>query len=319
MTDTVHLDAEMLDMLRASLRHVLGETSDQPLSTRLAELGWDEVTAGDGPTARRVLFEIKGETISAADALTPELARTLADATGDVSLAEAAIGLPSPYGVSIPSGDAVTVDAVVLGPLDGRPLVIEIGDRLARCAAGDLADAPLGGLDERFGARRVTGTTQQVTWLDGAAWSAVVAEARRLLASELVGLAGHVVATAVDYTKERVQYGKPIGVFQALQHRMAAAHALVVGAGHLSAEAAVAGDEWSAMVAKCMAGMAAEHACTQAQQCYGAIGFTWEHEFPHYLRRMYTLDRLFGDWRSLEVEIGERLQRDSTVPRIGSL
>jgi alkylation response protein AidB-like acyl-CoA dehydrogenase len=94
---------------------------------------------------------------------------------------------------------------------------------------------------------------------------------------------------------------------------------MVIGAGHLAAEAGDAGDEWTAMVAKCMAGQAAEFACTQAQQCYGAIGFTWEHEFHRYLKRTYILDRIFGDWRSLEHEIGMRLQQSGAVPRIGVL
>jgi alkylation response protein AidB-like acyl-CoA dehydrogenase len=108
-------------------------------------------------------------------------------------------------------------------------------------------------------------------------------------------------------------------VFQALQHRLASAHAMTVGAGHLVTEAGLDGDAWTALVAKCMAGQTAEHACTQAQQCYGAIGFTWEHEFHHYLRRTYALDRLFGDWRTLEHEIGTRMQESGTVTRIGSL
>jgi alkylation response protein AidB-like acyl-CoA dehydrogenase len=116
-----------------------------------------------------------------------------------------------------------------------------------------------------------------------------------------------------------VQYGKPIGVFQALQHRLASAHAMTVGAGHLVTEAGLDGDPWTAKVAKCMAGQTAEHACTQAQQCYGAIGFTWEHEFHHYLRRTYALDGMLGDWRTLEHQIGTRLQELGVVPRIGSL
>jgi len=96
-----------------------------------------------------------------------------------------------------------------------------------------------------------------------------------MLAAELVGIGEHVVGAAVEYTGARVQYGKAIGTFQALQHRLAGAHALVVGASRLANEAVATGDPWTAMVAKSLAGHAAENACTQAQQCYGAIGFTW--------------------------------------------
>jgi hypothetical protein len=265
-TDTrTHLDADMLDMLRASLRHVLTEASATPLADRLAELGWDEVVATDAPTALRTLFEIRGDTLADADALGPTLARRLAELTG--------------------GNAAVTV---VLA----EPNRLELTE-----AAG--ATTPLD--------------------VDDETWSALEAHGRWLVACELVGIGRHVIESAVAYTKERVQYGKPIGVFQALQHRLAAAHSMVVGAGHLAAEAGFDGDAWTAMVAKCMAGQAAEYACTQAQQCYGAIGFTWEHEFPGYLRRTYALDRQFGDWRTLEHEIGARLQATGVVPRIGTL
>ncbi len=52
---------------------------------------------------------------------------------------------------------------------------------------------------------------------------------------------------------------------------------------------------------------------------YGAIGFTWDHEFHRYLRRTYILDWLLGDWRTLEFELGSRLQASGEVPRIGAL
>jgi hypothetical protein len=316
---TTALTDDVLDMLRDSLRHVLTETSNVPFGDRLAELGWDEVVADDASTALRTLFEIKGETVSSADALTPTLAHHLASLTGDPALIDATVTLPSPYGASSCDGDDVlTVDAVLLS----RPaatLVVAVGDRLARVSAVGLAITPMKGTDEALGLLRVTGAPTRSSWIDGATWTQLETHARWLLASELVGIGRHVVDAAVEYTKVRVQYGKPIGVFQALQHRLASAHVAVVGASHVAAEAGVSGDAWVALVAKCVAGRAAEDACTQAQQCYGAIGFTWEHEFHRYLRRTYVLDQLLGNWRMLEHEIGTRLQESGVVPRIGTL
>jgi hypothetical protein len=309
----------MLDMLRSSLHHVLTESSTRPFAERLAELGWDEVLADDPSAALRTLFEVKGDTLSNADALSAELARGAAEANGAAALATAAVGLASPYGHSIVTADGVTIDVVLLAPPAGRPIVTVVGDHVAVVRSDGLRSEPLGGIDPELGAVRVTGTATDVTRYDGRAWATVVARGRWLLACELVGIARHVVAAAVDYTKQRVQYGKPIGVFQALQHRLAGAHSMVVGAAHLAAEAGDDGDEWTAIVAKCMAGQAAEFACVQAQQSYGAIGFTWEHEFHRYLRRTYALDSMLGDWRTLEHEIGARLQATGTVPRIGGL
>ena len=323
------MDTDTLDMLRTSLRHVLTQDSAQSLGQRLDELGWDEVVADDASTALRTLFEVKGDTVSSADALGPRLAAALAAAAGDADLATVVVALPSPFGESVDDAGAgqLVVDALTLSaPPPGSTIVVPVGPnpRLALVTA-PLTVAPLAGVDEAFGLHRVTGTVSgaDVRWVDdavaAAAWTAVVAHGRWLAACELVGIGRHVIAAAAQYTGERVQYGRPIGTFQALQHRIASAYSLVVGAAHVAEEAGDAGDEWSALVAKAVAGQAAEFACTQAQQCYGAIGFTWEHEFHHYLRRTYVLDRLFGDWRTLEHEIGHRLQQTGVVPRIGSL
>lgn len=315
------LDAETLEMLTGSIRHVLTEQSDRSLAVRLAELGWDEVVEQDAPNALRMLFAIKGETLSPADALGPELAAALADATGEPDLRTCSVGLASPFAATRRTDIGLAVDTIACSAIDAAQIAVLTGDAIAVCPTEALTAEPVAGFDTDLGLVRVMGEVADgaILWVDAAATESVVARGRWLLASELAGIGHHVTTTVVEYTKQRVQYGKPIGVFQALQHRLAGAYAMVVGAGHLTAEAAVSGDPWAAMVAKCMAGIAAEHACTQAQQCYGAIGFTWEHEFHRYLRRTYTLDRLLGDWRSLEHEIGARLQQTGVVPRIGHL
>jgi Acyl-CoA dehydrogenase, C-terminal domain len=336
---TSTFDLDTLTMLRTSLRHVLTEDTTTPLATRLDELGWDEVVAGDPSTALRTLFEVKGDVVANVDALGPRLAAVLAQATDDDRLTPAVtVGLASPFGPSLVTATGeLQVEAMTLSAVTpGTTVVLPVGEhgssgsmqsqRLAMIVAGDdSSSSPLAGTDESFGAHRLTGRIagSGIQWIDdraaAQAWNSVVAHGRWLVACELVGIGRHVIDAAVHYTGQRVQYGRAIGTFQALQHRIASAHAMVVGAGHLATAAGEAGDEWSALVAKAMAGNAAEFACTQAQQCYGAIGFTWEHEFHRYLRRTYTLDRLFGDWRSLEHEIGMRLQATGVVPQIGSL
>lgn len=321
MTDMTALDDDTLAMLRASLRHLLTETSERTLAVRLDELGWADVVADDPATALRTLFEVKGESVSSADALGPELTRLLTELSGDDSIADAIVGLRSPYAESAIDGDVLAVDVMTFSPIADQQVVVPVGARLAICPPRSFSTEALTGTDPTMGGWRIMGSvaTSQVRWIDGVTHDRIVTHGRWLVASELVGIGRHVVAAAVAYTGERIQYGKPIGVFQALQHRLASAHAMVVGASHLVAEAGADGNEWTALVAKCMAAQAAEFGCTQAQQCYGAIGFTWEHEFHHYLRRMYVLDGLFGSWRTLEHEIGSRLQSSGVVPQIGML
>ncbi len=326
------MDADTLDLLRESLRHLLTEDAAAPLSTRLAELGWDDVLADDAPTALRTLFDVKGATLSSADALGAELARTLAKTTGDAVLGDAAVAIPGPDGPARWDNalQRIHIDVLLTAPLAERRLVIEVGGDapsvlVVTNEAHTLQATTVEAEDPWLGLVRLTGSlpSSSLTWLDPttaeAAKNEIVGTARRLLAAELVAVGAHMVRIAVAYTKDRVQYGKPIGVFQALQHRLASAHSLVVGATGLVEDASDTGDAWTSTLAKCLAGRAAEHASQQAQQCFGAIGFTWEHELHRSIKRAYVLDALFGDWRTLEAEIGTTILRTRNVPMLGFL
>jgi Acyl-CoA dehydrogenase, C-terminal domain len=320
------MDSDTRELLRVSLRHTLTETSTRSLGERLAELGWDDVLADDAPAALGLLFEIKGDTVANADALGVELSRCLAAASGDPALASVVVGFP---GVStlIEAAGNVTISGMVAAFLGGASSVAVIcgeagAERLAILPVGTVfASKPCHISDPSLELVRLTATvpSAKVQWLSHEVAATVLACARALLSTEMVGLAAHVIASAVAYTGQRVQYGKAIGTFQALQHRIASAHAFVTGARHLADAARETNDPWTALVAKAMAGQAAETACVQAQQCYGAIGFTWEHEFHRYLKRAYALDWIAGDWRSLESQIGATLQATGVVPHIGSL
>ncbi len=337
------LDAELLEMLRSSLTKVLTEGSSVALAVRLAELGWDDVVANDAPSALQALFEISGETLSGADPLSPLLARSLADSLGAPDLASAALVLPATLHpqqlTSSVDGTSIVVSGVLLGPAPaGSTLLVPVdrGDGafgVAHVHAFDAiataieAASPVEAVLHESGQHplrvETTVALSDAAVFDGphaqAAWETAVALGRWTSAAELVGIGMRVLATAVAYAGERTQYGRAIGSFQALQHRIAGAHTLIVGARHVVDEAARRNDPWVALVAKAAAGRAAELACTQAQQTYGAIGFTWEHEFHRYLRRVYLVDRRLGDWRSLEFEIGSRIQATGRAPRIGVL
>lgn len=319
------MDAATTDLLRVSLRAVL--TADRAkVAAQLDELGWDDVLADDPAGATRLLFETRGEVLSAADSLGPLLAARLGLGVGAVALPA---GLVPDGRSSATEGADLVVDGLVLDDVAGTDVAVPVdgpgGLRLGIVAGSKLAADDVEGIDADLGIRRVRARVAlgDVRWIEapGAAglWDDAVAAGRWALAAELVGVARNVVREAVAYTIDRKQYGRPIGSFQAVQHRLASAHAATVGASHVVAEAAASRRPWDALVAKCLAGRAAEESCTQAQQAYGAIGFTWEHPFHRSLRRTYALDRLLGGWRDLEVEIGRRLRESGEVPRLGSL
>ncbi len=320
------------DLLRSSLTHLLTTHSDGRIGPRLAELGWEDVMADDTAGALRLLFEVRATTLSPADVLTPVLSRVIADQSGVQDAASAAIAFPLSLNpselTSSWDGASVEMDGICPSPPDDGPLLVPTlgpqGPTLLLLNPDDtqpVAVSPLAGMDPSVGDRikATFAADHGVRDLGAPAWEQAVTTGRWAVATELVTLALSVLDDAVQYAGARHQYGRPIGTFQALQQRLAAAHASSVGAAHVVREASESGRSWDALVAKALAGRAAESACTQAQQCFGAIGFTWEHHLPHRIRRMYLLDRLFGDWRSLEAEIGSALLHTREVPRVGAL
>lgn len=111
------------------------------------------------------------------------------------------------------------------------------------------------------------------------------------LSAEQVGAAARALELTVEYTKTRVQFGKPIGSFQALKHRMADLHVLVETA---RSAALAANDEVSAAVAKVYCSEAFFKVAAEMVQLHGGIAITWEHDAHLYLKRAHGSRQLFG-------------------------
>ena len=111
------------------------------------------------------------------------------------------------------------------------------------------------------------------------------------LAAEQVGAAQRALELTVEHTKTRVQFGKPIGSFQALKHRMADLHALVETA---RSAAGAATDEIGAAVAKVYCSEAFQEVAAEMIQLHGGIAITWEHDAHLYFKRAHGSAQLFG-------------------------
>ena len=120
-------------------------------------------------------------------------------------------------------------------------------------------------------------------------------------AALLVGLGERMVAMAATYAKERHQFGKPIGSFQAVKHELADARVALEFARPATYRAA-----WSlataqptlshdASMAKALASDAADLSARVALQVHGAIGYTWECDLHFFLKRTWALSRAWGD------------------------
>lgn len=122
-----------------------------------------------------------------------------------------------------------------------------------------------------------------------------------IAATELLGISSKVLDEAVAYAGTRVQFGKPIGSFQAIKHRcadMAVAVETSRAAAYYAAWALAenAGDCGKAVsVAKSSCGDAARFICNEGIQIHGGMGFTWELGMHFFLRRTKLLEYSFGD------------------------
>jgi alkylation response protein AidB-like acyl-CoA dehydrogenase len=120
-------------------------------------------------------------------------------------------------------------------------------------------------------------------------------------ASEMVGIASGAMAMTVDYLKQRKQFGRLIGEFQALQHRAAHLYSEVeiARAATLKAQQLLDDDaadaELFVSVAKAKAGRVSTLAAQEGVQMHGGIGMTDEYDIGLYMKRDRVLNELFGD------------------------
>ncbi len=114
------------------------------------------------------------------------------------------------------------------------------------------------------------------------------------LAAEEIGAAAHSLAMTVEYTKSRVQFGRPIGSFQALRHRMADMYVLVETARSMSYAATASLDTADCASAKVYCSETFSHVAAESIQLHGGIAITWEHDAHLYFKRAHGSSQLFG-------------------------
>lgn len=136
--------------------------------------------------------------------------------------------------------------------------------------------------------------------------------ARLFLSAEMLGACEHIMASAVAYAHDRIQFGQPIGTFQAVQHLLAGAEVQIRALGssiemlaplisHLHDPAT----SYHLALLKALAGRTGYHVSQATLQVFGGIGFTEEHEHHLYAKRLLTLDALCGSKDQLTREIGQ--------------
>jgi len=134
----------------------------------------------------------------------------------------------------------------------------------------------------------------------GAALERALCLARIALAAEALGAADRVLEMTTEHVKQRVQFGRPVGSFQAVKHRLADMMVEVEAARSAAWYAACVAQEGSEELAEAAA-IAKSYCCdaffdcaANAIQLHGGIGFTWEHEAHLYFKRARASALLLG-------------------------
>ena len=196
--------------------------------------------------------------------------------------------------------DAATADFFIVGATGDRRFIVE------RDAEGlELVPTPtLDGTRKQYALKLNGVSVGEDSMFEGAeALQGARERAYIALAAGLTGIAQRAMEMAVDYAKERKQFGRPIGAYQAVSHACAQMLLETEGARSASYYAAWAADnepETAPLAASMVKAYASDAGCRvtgASLQVHGGIGFTWEHDLHLWLKRARCDAAYFGDSR----------------------
>jgi hypothetical protein len=309
------MDAADLALFAQSLRHATRSHTGAALDTALAGLGWPDALSADTRAAVSLLFESQGTDNATSSALDLVLARALGyDAAAVVLPALGAWRAPGTL-----DGGRLDVRGLATAGLGGCRTALVVARAGGSHIAVEVGTAPLarravGGIDPSLGLVEVSGEVDVDRESGPVDWPRAVALGQLAVGHELVGASRQMLALAREHALVRIQFGRPIAMFQAVRHRLA--DTLMA----IEAAAAVLDTAWldptpaPAAMAKATAGRGARTAARHCQQVLAGIGFTAEHPFHRYLRRILVLDQLLGSARALTRELGDGILEHRRLP-----
>jgi hypothetical protein len=235
--------------------------------------------------------------------------RLLADAAAAADAGEMAAGVAARWLPAVAAGEAmVSVGLEAAGPYVADAHVADLLLLQRRSELHAVAPAAVSLLAQPSvdGGRRiftVDWEPEPATLLTASAEPIESAFDRGALgvAAQLLGIADHMIELTAEYARQREQFGKPIGSFQAVKHLLADALLKLDFARPAVYRAAwsVARDEPTrsrdVSMAKAFAGEAADRAARASLQIHGAIGYTWEHDLHLWMKKGWALSAAWGD------------------------
>jgi alkylation response protein AidB-like acyl-CoA dehydrogenase len=268
------------------------------LPTVLALGALSHPDARDQPDTERWRVALSEGTSVGCVAFVPQSDRVVVESTGEGVLLSGLAG-PTLFAPSADVAVVATSDSVYAVDLGvaGRPAALSAMDRTREL--GTLAF-------DRTPAQRIGGEAAAGLLLDRAATAT---------SAEMLGAADQVLSITVAYAKDRVQFGKPIGSFQAVKHKLADALVDVEGmrsTTYYAAWCAAADDRersLAASMAKAWCSDASRRVMAAGLQVHGGIGFTWEHDMHLFVKRAQLDQVSFGDAAFHRDRIASMLQQ----------
>jgi alkylation response protein AidB-like acyl-CoA dehydrogenase len=281
-----------------------GSPYDDSVWSEMCELGWPGIAISEehggqglGVVELVILLEEAGYALAPSPMISNAYAGALIQAAG--SDEQKSRWLPGIASGEERGAAEFTNDPVPVVGAAGGSSVLVLGDgdgaKLIPTADAELEELPL--IDRTRAYFKVTAGGGER--LPGDVGPAVAAGAVAL-AAESVGVAQRALEIAVSYAKEREQFGRPIGSYQAVSHRLTdmlweveEARSLTYYAGWC-ADAQPESLPLAASMAKARASDAASAVTHEAIQTLGGIGFTWEHDIHFFLKRARVSAQLMG-------------------------
>ena len=324
------MDPDEFKLLNETLLGLAASEQGGLLTGALDAFGWREVLAAHPEEAISALFDAQGRTGTWSAALHDVLA-TDVETLGLAGSLTVLMPRPGRARPGRLQDGSVTIDGVLLGPRDETAMLVAAvrsprGDTFAVAVTPhDVQIERRQGLDPGLGVYTVSGTTSGMTVLaegDPAAtwWEAAQARGRVALCRHIVAALAVMIEQARAHVSERAQFGRLVGTFQAVRHKLVEAHVATTAADCMTSSAWESDDlPLAAATAKVVTGKAVGVTAAHTQQLLAGIGFTAAHPYHRFMKRAVVLERMLGSGIELAPLVGQRLIEQGSSPRLVQL
>jgi Acyl-CoA dehydrogenase, C-terminal domain len=324
------METDELEVLNETLLSLAASEEDGQITAALDAFGWLEMLVAHPEEAISALFAVQGRTGTWSAALHDVLA-------ADVE----SLGVTTPVCVVLPRPRSshpgefrdgmVAIDGILLGPRDdAATFVVAVGSaspgrHVVALDPGDLKIERRRGLDPGLCAYTVSGTTARMTVLaeDQRAdvwWQEAQARGRLSLCQQIVGALFVMIEQARAHVSGRTQFGRRVGTFQAVRHKLVEAYVATVAAD-CSVMTAWESEHFpmAAATAKVVTGKAVDVTAAHTQQLLAGVGFTAGHPYHEFMKRAVVLERVLGSGKEVSADLGGRLITHGAAPRLVQL